>query len=176
MIPACASVLGAGVGFGLDEVAMQATNAVTMGIYTPSGSSAVRAVAANPGDALHGLGSGFHEQLKEMVYASHGLGSGIIPGSDLSHEALVGHTSWIGLPDQGSAVSVYAGMLLAQSSEKAISSLIVAQCAWSIMEAISCIEKPSIQLQCSRMVGLPLACEHCESRITAGTYWRESSS
>lgn len=172
LIPGIAGLVGMGVGFGLTDIANEATNAATMNVITPSGSSAIQAVAANPGDAIQGLGAGFTEQVREMALAVNGMGAGIMPGSDLSGEVLAAHTSWVALPSPASSVGVYAGMMMAQGVEKGIASLISAQCAWSIMEALSSLERPSVELQCSRVLGMPVTCDHCKMRMTSGTYWR----
>jgi hypothetical protein len=176
LIPIGASVIGLGAGIGLDHIAIAATNTVPMGaqVGMPTGSTALYAVAANPGDAVQSIVPGFTQQVNEMGLALHGVGEGIIPGSDQSQLMLAGHTSWAAAPNMESAVGFYAGMLMAQTTEKSVVSLISAQCAWSLMEAVSSMDTSRTQLPCGRMVGMPVECDHCATVIKFGTYWRKS--
>jgi hypothetical protein len=176
LIPFGASIIGLGAGIGLDQVAMAVTNTIPMEVQigSPTGSTAINAVTANPGDAVQSIVPGFTEQIDEMGLALHGVGEGIIPGSDLSQAMLAAHTSWVAAPDLESAVGFYAGMLMAQAAEKSIVSLISAQCAWSLMEAVSSMDTSRTRLPCARIVGMPVQCDHCSTAMISGTYWRKS--
>ena len=103
LIPLAAGPTGLGVGVGMEHVFMGATNVVTDGLCSPSGSSAIQQVAAHPAEALHSALAGATEQTLEMTFGIENLGLGVIPGSDLSSELLAANTTWITLPNGAEA-------------------------------------------------------------------------
>jgi hypothetical protein len=174
LIPFGASLAGLGLGFGLDEVAMAATNAIPMEVMNgPTGTSSAAHEVMNPGATVHGWASGALEQVHEMGNAAQNMiTDGIVPGSDLSSAALASHTAWNCI-SPADAVSFHQGMLAAQGLEKAVASFIGQEFAWKMMEALLGMEQARQSLPCSRLAGLPVSCDSCRVQITSGQFWRE---
>jgi hypothetical protein len=178
LIPVGAGLVGLGAGIGLEQIAIDATNIVPMGAQPgmPTGSSALRTVAANPENVIQGIVPGFQQQVSEMGFALNGVGQGIIPGSDLSQLNLAANTSWVACPNVESAIGFHTGMLVAQAVEKSIIALISGQCAWSLMEKMSAMDNSRMNHPCERIVGTPVKCDVCSLVMNFGTYWCKSHS
>jgi hypothetical protein len=173
LIPVAAGLVGLGAGIGLDQIAMATTNTIPMGDNMPTGPAATDAVVANPGDAVQAIVPGFSQQVAEMGQALQGVGEGIVPGSDASQALLAANTSWVTAPNIETAVGFHTGMLMAQAVEKSIISIISAQCAWSLMEAMTSMDRSCTQHPCSLVVGAVVNCDHCTTVIRSGIYWRK---
>jgi hypothetical protein len=177
IIPLCASGVGVGLGFGLDEVAMAATNTIPMGSTMPSGGSVMHEVLNNPGDVAQGVGSGLSEQAHEMAVALANTTSGVIPGSELSNEVLATSTVWVTAPSQAEHVGYYLGMLLAQQVEHGVIAVVGAQCAWSIMECMAgCAKGIKRSRTCPQALGGATECDECHELIRSGVYRRMETS
>jgi hypothetical protein len=174
LIPAVAGLVGAGIGFGVDMVALGVTNAIPMGVHVPTGSSAMHEVLNNPGDALQGIAAGAQEQGKEILLAGQGLEHGIIPGSDLSTSMLASHTVWCAAPDLSEAIGFHQGMMLAQGVEKSTAAFLGSQCTWSVMEGIFSVQMAKQKLSCSRSSVTMADCDQCGAEVRKGTFWRKS--
>lgn len=173
IIPVGAGLTGMGIGLGVNEIASAATNTAIAGAYVPTGGSALHAVVADPAQALHGAVAGATEQTHEMAFAAHNIDFGIVPGSDMSHEALVSATTWVVNPSAANAVGFHAGMLLAQGVEKALVVHLCQEIAWWIMTAFDSRKKALEILPCRRLAGAAggLKCDTCSNTFEKGCYW-----
>jgi hypothetical protein len=134
-IPLVASLAGAGVGFGLDEVALAATNTIPTRAGMLSGKTAMQQVLHHPGEALQGVGQGLCEQMHEMASAAYDVHSGVIPGSGPCGQILQAHTAWVPSSSARGHAGFYEDLVLAKSAEHATMSLAATQGTWSAMEA-----------------------------------------
>ncbi|KAH7232457.1 hypothetical protein B0J15DRAFT_432847, partial [Fusarium solani] len=118
LIPVTASLVGAGVGFGLDEMATAATNIIPMEQGLPSGSSFTQALATDSGDTLSGAAHGAMAQVREMGNAVLNSTNGIPAAQDLAQQ-----TVWVPAHSVPEAVGFHGGMVVAQAAEKGAASL-----------------------------------------------------
>jgi len=170
IIPLCASLAGAGIGFGLDEVALAATNTLPMAINMPSGKTAIQQALSHPGEVFQG---GVNEQLHEMALVGQDVPHGVMPGSGLSTQVLQAHTTWVPATSPAEHIGFYAGMAMTQSAEHSLVSLVAAQSTWSVIEAVAGLQKALNLVGCRRYLGLPILCNGCGDKITTGIYWRK---
>ncbi|KAJ4247477.1 hypothetical protein NW762_013153 [Fusarium torreyae] len=118
LIPFTACCVGMGVGFGLEEAAIAATNTIPMETCLPTGSSTVEALSTDTGATISGAAHGIAEQAQEMGNAVLSLNNGIPAGQDLAND-----TIWVSASSAQEAIGFHSGMVVAQAAEKGAASL-----------------------------------------------------
>ncbi|RGP67980.1 hypothetical protein FSPOR_5641 [Fusarium sporotrichioides] len=118
LIPVGASVVGMGVGLGVDEAASVVTNTMPMATTLPTGSSFTHALSTNASDVITGVAHGVTEQTHEMGQAILNIDNGIPAAQDLTSE-----TIWAPAASTQEAIGFHTGMEIMQAAEKAFASL-----------------------------------------------------
>lgn len=132
LIPLGASIVGMGVGFGIDEVAAVATNAIPMEAGLPPGSSITHALSTNASDTISGAAQGVTEQTREIGQAILNIDNGIPAAQDLARD-----TIWAPAASTQGAIGFHAGMVTMQATEKGLASLASNMLATQTMEAMT---------------------------------------
>lgn len=131
LIPFAASIVGMGVGVGLEDAATAVTNTVPMAAGLPSGSSVTQALATNSGDTISGAAHGIAQQAREMGHAILDANNGIPAAQDLAMQ-----TTWVSATSAQEAVGFHTGMGAMQATEKGVASLASKVLATQGMEAM----------------------------------------
>ncbi|SPJ89725.1 uncharacterized protein FTOL_13086 [Fusarium torulosum] len=118
LIPVGASIVGMGVGIGIDEAAAVATNAIPMEADLPPGPSVTHALSMNAGNAISGAAHGIAEQTREIGQAILNIDNGIPAAQDLARE-----TIWAPAASTQDAIEFHAGMVIIQATENGSDSL-----------------------------------------------------
>ncbi|EXA46273.1 hypothetical protein FOVG_07001 [Fusarium oxysporum f. sp. pisi HDV247] len=132
LIPVGASIVGMGVGVGIDEAAAVATNTIPMEASLPPGSSLTDALSTNASGVISGVAHGVTEQTHEMGQAILNIDNGIPAAQDLARE-----TIWAPAASTQDAIGFHAGMVIMQAVEKGFASLTSNLLATWTMEALT---------------------------------------
>ncbi|KAL5622496.1 hypothetical protein FOBRF1_001746 [Fusarium oxysporum] len=132
LIPVGASIVGMGVGVGIDEAAAVATNTIPMEASVPPGSSLTDALSTNASGVISGVAHGVTEQTHEMGQAILNIDNGIPAAQDLARE-----TIWAPAASTQDAIGFHAGMVIMQAVEKGFASLTSNLLATWTMEALT---------------------------------------
>lgn len=162
-----------GIGYGLDEVALAATNTITLGanVY---GTSTMSALASHPSEFLHGAVDGIQEQGHEVALAANGISNQIVPGTNASAALLASHTTWVPASSTADLIGFHQGMVVAQDAEKFVATQVGSEIFWKITESISGLCKVSQRVSCRRQLTVGgIACNNCKEDIEGGIYYRK---